>query len=797
MTFEERKIRAHEIVSAMTNKEKAFFLQGKDFWRVNGNEKYSVPVSFLSDGPLGLRKQPLVSDHMGLLKSEPAVCYPASATAACSFDEKLLEEFGASIASEAIRQKIDMILCPGMNHQRNPLCGRNFEYYSEDPLLTGVLASAVVRGIKSQKVACCVKHFAANSQETLRLVSDSVVDERALFELYLRAFEYVVRNAEPDAIMTAYNKVNGTYSSENKFLMEDVARKKWGYRGLFLTDWGALNDEVNSFASGLDLEMPGVCKGTDEIVLDAVEKKLIPQERLDDAAENVITFSLLHSEEKTPSYTEEESLALSLKIAEESAVLLKNQDKLLPASKEKNIAVIGRFAKHPRYQGAGSSKVNPVKVVSALDAFDERGINYKYAKGYHEEGWTSRKLLKEAVNLAKGKDLVFIFAGLPPASESEGSDRNTLSMPKGIGLLIDRLCHTNENCVLVLHSGSPVHIPCYNKLKAVMYVGLGGGMSGEAAVKLLMGEVNPSGCLAQSWPKKIEDIPSYPWYLKNRRVCEYRESIFSGYRYYDAGGVEPLYRFGHGLSYTSFSINSLSSTKTSLKENEELELKLKVKNTGSLSGASVVCAYVSNENPLVVSYKKELAAFKKVFLKPQEECMLSLTIPYSAFSYYNRSAHDFAVQGGLYSLSVEAMTDSVKRESQSLSVNVERSRNFIDESDFYKNQSAYGNAKNIQNVTREDFEKLLGRKVPENPKIGKPFNQNTTLQDLVKSTLLFKFAKPIILHMAGKYDEGSKQEKKNTSHFTLQMPIRGIGMMGGMTKKSIARLIKTLNRWLF
>ena len=789
---------AREIVGRMTNEEKALLLLGKDFWHLAGFEQYGLPSVMVSDGPHGLRKQADSSDNMGMGKSVPAICYPTACTTACSFDEGLLYEMGQALGDECREQGVAVLLGPGVNHKRSPLCGRNFEYFSEDPLLSGSMGAAFINGVQSRGVGTSLKHFAANSQETARNICDSAVDERALREIYLRAFEIAVRKAQPWTIMTAYNKLNGTYCSENKGLMEDVARGEWGFGGLFVTDWGALNDVVESYKNGLELEMPGVSKGTDKIVLDALEKGLISQEALDRHAQRLVELILKSrpGSGKAVKVDINAHLTLARRIAEESAVLLKNAGGILPYAGAGRAAVIGSMAKHPRYQGAGSSLINPIALDNAYDAFVSAGLDFDYADGYAPEGIEpDEAMIREAVAAAKDKDMVFVFSGLPASYESEGFDRDTLDMPSSHNRLIEAVAEVNSNVVVVLQCGGAVTMPWLTKVKAVLLTYLGGCQGGKAAVNLLLGKANPSGKLAETFPLQLSDTPCNRHFANNKYVAQYRESIYTGYRYYDIAKKDVLFPFGFGLSYTTFEYDNLKLSGERIREEEMLTVRFTVRNTGSVAGKEIVQLYVSHKNPAIFKAEKELKAFAKVALAPGEEQETALTLTRDVFSFYNVLTHEWCVESGDYEIMVGASSRDIHlRAAVHIDAAPCKVPNCRETSPSYY---ALPQTDGTMDIPESDYLALLGRPIVP-PRTGKPFHLNTPVFEL-QSTLVGR----IFVHFAKKMaiksmqaNEGDDVERMVNST-VMDMPIRSLGMTGDFDKIAVVGMVEIFNgHWI-
>ena len=643
------------ILSQMTLEEKAQMCSGRDFWKTQDIQRLGVPSLMMCDGPNGLRKQLGQGDHLGINESIQTVCYPTASAMASSFDKELLTELGESLGEECRAEQVGMLLGPGVNIKRSPLCGRNFEYYSEDPYLAGQLAAAYIRGLQSQGVAACVKHFAANNQETRRMSGSSEVDERTLHEIYLPAFEAAVKEGKTRGIMCAYNALNGTFCAENKELLTDILRKDWGYDGFVVTDWGAVKDRVKGLKAGLDLEMPGSTEGKTEKIVRAVEEGVLDETVLDEAVRNILNFvkTALKNQKnygKSGELDRERLRKLSLHFAEESAVLLKNdtfagKEKALPLNKEQKVVFIGAFAESPRYQGAGSSHVNVAHPVSALECV--HGLPVTYAKGYHaDDDRTDGELLAEAVRMAKEADAAVIFAGLPEAYESEGFDREHMDLPGNQNELIREIAKVQKRTIVVLHGGSSMILPWRDDVSAILNLHLAGDQAGQAAVDLLYGRANPSGKLAETWPLKLEDNPSYLNFPGERGVVSYQEGIFVGYRYYDKKKMEVQYPFGHGLSYTDFAYTRMWADRETMTEKDALHITVRVKNTGNCPGKEVVQLYAGAKGSRVRRPVRELKGFEKIHLEPGEEKDVVFTLDQRSFSYYEPKIHGWFTESG-------------------------------------------------------------------------------------------------------------------------------------------------------
>lgn len=648
-----------EIISKMTLEEKASMCSGADFWHTQGIERLDIPAMMVSDGPFGLRKQDENGDNLGVNDSIKAVCFPASCAMAASFDTELMEKVGEALGNCCQAEDVSLLLGPALNIKRSPLCGRNFEYYSEDPYLAGKITAAFVRGVQSQGIGACLKHFAANNQEHRRMEVDSIISQRALREIYLSAFEMAVKESKPWSVMCSYNRINGVFSSENKWLLKDVLRKEWGFDGYVISDWGAVSDRVKGVEAGLDLEMPPHGTFNDELVAEAVRGKRLKEADLDSLCESILSVAKRYKESRKPEavWDKEKDHSLAEEAAVQSAVLLTNNG-ILPLKQEGKIAFIGEFADKPRYQGGGSSHINSFKTVSVLEAVREKQINAEivYERGYDIGDDEPREdLIASAIKSAAECDTAVIFAGLSDKIESEGYDRRNMKMPKAQLKLIDEVIKVQPNTVIVLHNGSPVEMPFAKTSAAILEMYLAGQAVGAATVRLLFGMDNPSGHLAETFPIKLSDNPSYLFYPGRGDVSVYGEDIFVGYRYYDKKEMEVLFPFGHGLSYTSFEYSDIKLEKNSFAEDKDkaLTVSVKVKNTGKIPGAAVVQLYVRPEDKLLVHRSvRELKGFKKVYINPNETRELSFELDCRSFSYYEEKINDWFIESGKYVLEI-------------------------------------------------------------------------------------------------------------------------------------------------
>lgn len=646
-----------KIVSEMTLEEKAGMCSGKDNWHLKSVERLGIPEVMVSDGPHGLRKQEDKTDHLGLNGSKRAVCFPAACASACSFDRGLLQELGEAIGEECQAEDVSIVLGPAVNIKRSPLCGRNFEYFSEDPYLASELAKSYISGVQSKQVGTSIKHFAVNNQEFRRMSCSSELDERALREIYLSAFEAAVKEAKPWTVMCSYNRINGVYASENKKLLSDILRDEWGFDGYVMSDWGAVNDRVEGLKAGLDLEMPGCSGVNDKEIIKAVESGRLDESVLDTAVERILSRIFAYWENKTNTvfpYKEHHELAKRIEL--ESAVLLKNEDQLLPLKEGKKIALIGQFAKEPRYQGGGSSHINPYQVKGAWELLN--GVSY--AMGYTLDDSAAEELAEEAVALAAKSDAAVIFAGLPDAYESEGYDRRHMRLPEQQNHLIERVSRVQPNLVIVLHNGSPVEMPWEKQAKAILEMYLGGEAVGEAAADLLFGKANPSGKLAETFPLRLEDNPSYLNFPGDGNTVRYQEGIFVGYRYYDSKKMAVRYPFGHGLSYTTFEYSGLKLSSDQIKDTDCLTVTFKVKNTGAAAGKEIVQLYVSDHTGSAVRPEKELRHFAKVALSPGEEKTIKMELTKRAFAWYHPERKDWYAASGEYEILIGSSSREIR-----------------------------------------------------------------------------------------------------------------------------------------
>ena len=636
-----------EIIGQLTPEEKAGLCSGADFWLTKGVERLGIPSVMVSDGPHGLRKQEEGADHLGIHDSIKAVCFPAACATACSFDRKLLYSMGEILGEECAAENVAVLLGPAVNIKRSPLCGRNFEYFSEDPFLAGELSCALTKGIQSKGVGVSVKHFAANNQETRRMTVSAEVSERALREIYCPAFETVVKQAKPKTVMCSYNKINGVYSSENPWLLNGILREEWGFDGFVVSDWYAVSDRVKGLAAGLDLEMPGGNPENDEKIVEAVREGRLEESVVDRAAENILNVVFSCGVKKEGAvFDREKDHARAVEIEENCAVLLKNGG-ALPLKEGKKVLFVGEFAEKPRFQGGGSSHINAFDARGALDFV---GKEVGYICGFKADGTEEDK--GEALRLAKLSEAVVVFAGLPDNYESEGYDRKHLRLPDVQNEWIEALCGQNANVVVVLHNGAPVEMPWLGRVNAVLEMYLGGEGVGEACVNLLYGKADPSGRLAETFPLRLEDNPSYLNFPGDRETVKYSEDIFVGYRYYDSKAQKVLFPFGYGLSYTRFAYKNLEVSASEIDAGTLLNVRADVENVGSRKGKEVVQLYVADKTEEAVRPIHELKGFEKIELAPGECKTVSFTLDKRAFAYYDEKSRDWRCPEGKFEIQI-------------------------------------------------------------------------------------------------------------------------------------------------
>ncbi|SCY47116.1 glycoside hydrolase family 3 C-terminal domain-containing protein [Butyrivibrio sp. INlla14] len=756
-----------DIIEKMTIEEKAAFLSGKGEWQTREFERLGIPSIFCSDGPHGIRKQAGAGDHLGLNESLPATCFPTAATVANSWDTELGEELGKTLGKEAMAEGVNVLLGPGLNIKRSPLCGRNFEYFSEDPYLAGKMAASYVRGIQSQGVYACPKHFAVNSQELRRMAMNAVVDERTLREIYLSGFEIAVKEGKAKTIMSAYNEVNGTYANENKHLLTDILRKDWGFDGIVITDWGASNDHALGVAAGSNLEMPNPGLDSARELVAAVESGKISMEdvdaRVDELLDAVMTL-YVNAQGKSDDFDKAAHHAVARKAATESTILLKNEGNILPLKPGAKVAIIGDFAFVPRYQGAGSSLVNPTKIETVseiLGNYDVQVIGS--SRGYSRTGEEDAATRKEALDIAKRADIVLFFFGLNEDSESEGMDRTHMRIPQNQINLLQELGQVNKNLVGIISAGSAIEMPWHHYFKAILHGYLNGQAGASAVMDILTGKVCPSGKLSETVPRRLEDTPAYRYYPSTERTSEYRESLFVGYRYYETAEVPVLYPFGFGLSYTSFEYSDLNVT--------DEGISFTIKNVGQMEGAEIAQMYVSLPDAKVFRPEKELKGFAKVFLKPGESKKVEIAFDDKTFRYWNVKTNKWEVEGGQYKILLGASSADIR-----LTGDITRTATTEELPYVPEKMPTYYSGK-IQTVEDAEFEALLGRSIPDGKWNGLLTANDAICQMYYAKSGLARFAYKRLTAMKKKADESGKPNLNVL--FIYNMPFRAMAKMTG------------------
>ncbi|MDL4839817.1 beta-glucosidase family protein [Aquibacillus rhizosphaerae] len=780
-------IKDKNVISQMTLEEKASMMSGGNFWNTTAIDRLGIPSMMLTDGPHGLRKQAGKADHIGMNKSIPATCFPPAATLANSWDLELLQEVGSYIGKEAASEQVSVLLGPGLNIKRNPLCGRNFEYFSEDPYLSGKLAATMIKGIQSNGISACPKHFAVNSQEHLRMTIDEVVDERALRELYLEGFRYAVAEGKPKTLMTSYNKVNGEYANENTHLMQGILYGEWGYDGVVVTDWGGNNDRVKGLLAGNQLEMPSTGGITDKEIVDAVKSGELSEAVLDKSVDQLL--SLIFETKKSLEHTEKidikEHHEKAIDAARKSMVLLKNEQAILPLQADKRIAIIGDFAKTPRYQGAGSSLINPTIVDNALDRLNESNVNIVgYEQGFKRFGGKSASLKNSAISLAESADIVLLFLGLDEGSEAEGLDREDMRLRENQLELAAALTKVHQNVVVVLSGGSSIEMPFAKDVKAILHGYLGGQGGGSALCDILLGKYNPSGKLAETYPLKYEDVSSAPYYPGKEATSEHRESIYIGYRYFDTAKVPVLFPFGHGLSYTQFAYSNLNIN--------DKHLTFTIKNVGEVAGEEIAQIYIRALTSTVFRPKKELKGFTKVFLEPHQSKQIRIDLEEHDFAYYNTSINEWAVESGKYEIQIGSSIDDI-RLTEIIDIKGDDAEHPYD-----KEQLKHYHNADVHNIEDQEFSHLLGY-TPPNPlwdrkkKLG--YNDTISQARYKKGTGKLLYLSIVmtkkILMLVG------KPLQANNVMFVLNMPFRQVVRFsqGKISNKMMNRLLKLINFW--
>ncbi len=777
-----------EIIDKMTIEEKAAFLAGKGEWQTREISRLGIPSIFCSDGPHGVRKQAGAGDHLGLNESLPATCFPTAATVANSWDTELGEMMGEALGEEAMALGVNVLLGPGLNIKRSPLCGRNFEYFSEDPYLAGKMAASYVRGIQSKGVYACPKHFAVNSQELRRMAMNAVVDERTLREIYLTGFEIAVKEGKAKTIMSAYNEVNGTYANENRHLLKDILRDEWGFDGIVITDWGASNDHALGVAAGSNLEMPNPGLGSARELIEAVNSGKISETDVDDRVDELLGVVMtlhVNAQNKKDSFDRKAHHEIAGMVSAQSSVLLKNENTILPLKKGARVAVIGDFAFTPRYQGAGSSLVN----VTKLETVSELISNYDLqvvgeSRGYKRNGEEDAAMKKEALDLASKADIVLYFFGLNEDSESEGMDRTHMRIPQNQITLLQELGQVNPNLVGVISAGSAIEMPWHHYFKALLHCYLNGQAGAGAALDILTGKVNPSGKLSETIPRRLEDTPCFRYYPSRERTSEYREGIYVGYRYYEKTGMPMLYPFGFGLSYTKFLYSNLKIV-------DGKGISLTVKNDGNIDGAEVIQMYVGLPNTKIFRPEKELKGFKKIFLKAGESRSVEIDFDDKTFRYFNVRTNKWEKEEGDYEIKIGASSADIRLQGM---IHVKGTTDILPYCE--EKMKSYFTGK-IENVPDTEFEELLGRVIPDGKWSGLLTENDAFCQMYYAKSGLARLVYKKLTAMEKKADESGKPDLNTL--FIYNMPFRAMAKMtgGAVDMEMVKGIVKIVNGHAF
>ncbi|MDD3999509.1 MAG: glycoside hydrolase family 3 C-terminal domain-containing protein [Bacilli bacterium] len=763
----------------MKVEDKVKLLSGKDVWNTASIEAEGIPSIMMADGPHGVRKQIDLEDNLGMKGIQEANLYPAATTVACSFNRNLAYKMGKMIGAEARNLDVQIVLGPGINIKRNPLCGRNFEYYSEDPYLAGILGYEYIEGLQSNNVGASLKHFAANSQETLRLWSDSVVDERALREIYLKNFEIALK-ANPATVMCCYNRVNGVYGSENKYLLTDVLRKEWGYRGLVVSDWGSVSNRVKGIIAGLDLEMPSSKGYYDQKIFQALQDGELEEQEIDACVNRVLKLVKNYKDNKVLGFNQEKAYQVAREIATEGIVLLKN-DHILPLKAEEKVAIVGEFAAKPRTQGGGSSHINVIREESLLSEISAYTKNYRYFQGYNlEKTDYDDDLAYEVIDHIQEFDKVIFMTGLPDWAEHEGKDRENLALPENHLQLLKDILKLNDKVVVTLYIGSQVELPFIDEVKGILNCNLLGEASGKPVLDILYGVESPSGRLATTFPIKLEDDPSLPNFANTNNAVYYVESIFVGYRYYTTYNKPVLFPFGYGLSYSNFEYRDLEISSDEITPNGKIRVKCKVKNLGKMKAKEVVQLYIENSRDQLYKPLRELRQFKKIKLDVDEEKEVNFILTYQDFSYYDVNMKEFYVDKGSYKIQICKNAEEVLLEK------------LIEKKSDKKGYSWTG--KKSYDLTDEDFKEVYGKELPPRNIIRKrPYTMDDNVAAVEKT-----FIGRILRRKLIKVIKGLKQDQQTTNKIiqeAMQVPFRTLATMSGgiLSLKQVEGLVDILN----
>lgn len=776
-----------DILNELTLEEKASLCSGKDFWHLEGIDRFILPSVMVTDGPHGLRKQAESSDHLGIANSVASTCFPTAVGLASSWDIELIYQMGEKLGEECLTENVSVLLGPGANIKRHPLCGRNFEYFSEDPFVTGSVATSLIKGIQSKGIGTSIKHFVANNQETMRMSVDSVIDERTLREIYLKGFEMAVKEAQPWTVMCSYNKVNGTYLSENSYFLSSILKDEWKHEGIVVTDWGACNNRVDGLKAGQELEMPGNSGINDRKIVNAVNNGTLDINILDSRVERILSLILKSKEtleKKSFVYDIERHDQFARKVAADTIVLLKNDNSILPIAKTQKVALIGHFAKTPRYQGSGSSLINPTKITTAYDAFKTLlGDNLTYAQGYNTKTDTiDKEMVKTALEVAKNADVVVLMVGLTNKFESEGFDRSHLNIPMNHLYLIDEVSKANNNVIVSLSNGSPIIMPWKDKVDGILEQYLGGQASGGALCDIVFGKVNPSGKIAETFPNSLEEFPSNQNFPGEPRQVKYKEGLFVGYRYYDTANVTPLFPFGFGLSYTSFRYSNLK-----VECHDSLIVTCQITNTGKVKGKEVVQVYVSKNESNVYRPSQELKGFTKIELLPSESKEVKINISLDSLEVYNIDR--FKLENGVYSIKIGASSKDIRLTHD---VTVDKGVALIEDT--------LMNYKDISKgfkPTEEDFLALYGKEIPSIPLL-KPYNMNSTFNEIEITFIGRRLKKSVTKQMAKMFDGNDDLEgmKLMVEAMIGELPFRNLIMLsnGVLSENRAAGMLDLMNR---
>lgn len=775
-----------EIIDKMTLEEKAAFLSGKGEWQTWDFERLGIPSMYCSDGPHGIRKQAGAGDHLGLNPSLPATCFPTAATMANSWDPELGEEIGKALGEEAEVQGVHVVLGPGLNIKRSPLCGRNFEYFSEDPYLSGKMAAGYVRGIQSKGRYACPKHFAVNSQELRRMAMNAVVDERTLREIYLTGFEIAIKEGGAKALMTSYNQVNGTYSNENIHLLKDILRDEWRYDGIVITDWGGSNDHIKGVAAGSDLEMPTPGMDSARQIVKAVHEGKLSEEAVDACVDRMLTavLSLTVGDTKEDDLDWEAHHALARKAASQSAVLLKNRENILPLKPGTHVALIGDFAFDPRYQGAGSSMVNVTKLDKMIDLIGEYDLVLSGAsRGYLRSGEVNEVLLKEAIDLAQSADVVIYCFGLDELSESEGIDRTHMRIPQNQITLLEAISRVNENVIGVLSAGAAIEMPWHHCLKGLIHGYLYGQAGAGAMLDIITGRINPSGRLSETYPVRYEDTPAFKYFPSEQKNSEYREALYVGYRYYDTAKVKVLYPFGFGLTYTKFEYSNLKVS--------EKGVEFTLTNIGSREGAEVVQLYIGKQDARVFRPEKELKGFQKVFIKAGESKKISIDFDDKTFRYWNVRTNQWEIEGGSYIVMIGASCLDIRLTAE---MQVQGTTKIYP---YYTNRMPSYYSGLIKKVEDSEYQALLGYPIPSGNWSGDLTVNDAICQMYYAKSSIARFAYKKLTKMKKKSEELGKPDLNVL--FIYNMPFRAIAKMTGgiVSMEMVEGIVMMVNGQLF